>query len=63
MVLSGSDEAGYAICILSTVLDTRALGKEVNEKLNGRGGGKPGSYQGSVKATREQIQDFFEKRT
>lgn len=63
VVCSGTDAEGYAICILSTVLDTRALGKEVNEKLNGRGGGKPGSYQGSVKATRELIHDFFEKRT
>lgn len=62
VVLSGSDEAGYAICILSTVLDTRVLGKEVNERLRGRGGGKPGSYQGSVKATRSQIEDFFTQR-
>ena len=59
VVCSGTDAQGYAICILSTVLDTRALGKEVNEKLNGRGGGKPGSYQGSVKATRSQIEAFF----
>ena len=63
VVCSGSDEAGYALCILSTQLDTRVLGKEVNETLNGRGGGKPGSYQGSVKATRQQIEDFFTKRT
>ena len=59
VVCSGSDEAGYAVCILSTVLDTRQLGKEINEKLSGRGGGKPGSYQGSVKATRGQIEAFF----
>ena len=59
VVCSGSDEAGYALCILSTVLDTRALSKQINEKLNGRGGGKPGSYQGSVKATRSQIEKFF----
>ena len=59
VVCSGSNEAGYALCILSTVLDTRTLGKEINEKLSGRGGGKPGSYQGSVKATRAQIEAFF----
>ena len=63
VVLSGSDDAGYTICILSTDLDVKALGKEVNEKLFGRGGGKPGSYQGSVKATRAQIEDFFIKQT
>jgi len=59
VVCSGSDEAGYTVCILSEVLDVRALGREVNEKLLGRGGGKPGSYQGSVKATRTQIETFF----
>lgn len=63
VVFSGSDEAGYALCILSTVLDTRVLGKEVNETLSGRGGGKPGSYQGSVNADRAQIEAFFAKRT
>ena len=60
VVCSGSDEAGYALCLLSTTLDTRSLGKAVNESLNGRGGGKPGSYQGSVQATREQIEAFFQ---
>jgi len=59
IVLSGSDEAGYAICIISKTEDTRALGKEVNAALNGRGGGKPGAFQGSLKATREQIEAFF----
>lgn len=61
IVCSGSDEAGYALCLLSTILDTRALGKAVNENLNGRGGGKPGSYQGSVQATREEIENFFSR--
>ena len=59
IVLSGSDEAGYAICIISKSADTRELGKAVNAALNGRGGGKPGAFQGSIKATREQIAAFF----
>ena len=59
IVLSGTDEAGYCICIISKTLDTKQLGKEVNAALNGRGGGKPGAYQGSIKATREQIETFF----
>jgi len=59
VVLSGSDEAGYAICIISKTQDTRALGKAVNEKLSGRGGGKPGAFQGSIKATRTQVEEFF----
>ena len=59
IVLSGTDEAGYAICIISKTADTRQLGKTVNEALNGRGGGKPGAYQGSIKASRAQIEEFF----
>ena len=59
IVLSGSDAAGYAICIISKTADTRALGKEVNAALHGHGGGKPGAFQGSIQATREQIEAFF----
>ena len=59
VVLSGTDENGYAICVISKTADTRELGKAVNAALNGRGGGKPGAFQGSLKATREQIEEFF----
>ena len=59
VVYSGSDEAGYSICIISKTEDTRLLGKAVNTALNGRGGGKPGAFQGSLQATKEQIEEFF----
>ena len=59
VVLSGSDGDGYSICILSKTQDTRELGKAVNAALNGRGGGKPGAFQGSVQATRAAIEGFF----
>ena len=59
IVYSGADDAGYSICIISKSVDTRELGKAVNQTLNGRGGGKPGAFQGSVKATRVQIEAFF----
>ena len=59
IVYSGCDATGYSICILSKTQDTRALGKEVNAALNGRGGGRPGAFQGSLKATKEQIEAFF----
>lgn len=39
--------------------DLRALAKEMNAALNGRGGGKPEFVQGSVKASQEQIRKFF----
>jgi len=59
IVYSGTDDAGYSICIISRSVDTRELGKAVNAALNGRGGGKPGAFQGSIKAARSQIEEFF----
>lgn len=61
-VFSGSDESGYGVCLCSKNDDLKQLGKEMNEALQGRGGGKPGFFQGSVKATKDQIEAFFEKR-
>ena len=39
--------------------DLRQFKKEMNETLNGRGGGKPFFVQGSVKASEEEIRQFF----
>ena len=41
--------------------DLRAFTKAMNAALNGRGGGKPFFVQGSVKATKEEIEEFFRK--
>ena len=41
--------------------DFRQFTKEMNAKLNGRGGGKPFFVQGSVQATEEEIRRFFEQ--
>jgi len=59
-VFSGSDETGYSYCLACKVQDLRPLGKEMTAALNGRGGGKPDFQQGSVKATRQEIESFFE---
>lgn len=59
IVYSGSDDAGYSICIISKGVDTRELGKTVNAQLNGRGGGKPGAFQGNLRATKAEIEAFF----
>lgn len=60
-VFSGSDEAGYSVCLVRKQGDVKALGQAMNAALNGRGGGKPGFFQGSVKATESQILAFFGK--
>ena len=39
--------------------DVKALGAAMNQTLCGRGGGKPGFFQGSVRATRTEIEAFF----
>ena len=59
-VFSGSDESGYSYCLATGDGDLRPFGKAMNAALNGRGGGKPNFLQGSVKATRAEIEMFFE---
>ena len=58
-VFSGNDTNGYSFCIISRDTDLRPLGKALTGTLNGRGGGKPECQQGSVKATRAEIEAFF----
>jgi alanyl-tRNA synthetase len=60
-VFSGNDETGYSFCLATREGDLRPFAKEMTASLNGRGGGKPGFIQGSVKASREKIQAFFSK--
>ena len=56
-VLSGDDEAGYSICILGS--DAKDRGVALTKAFPGRGGGKPGTFQGSVQATKDQLLTFF----
>ena len=58
-LFSGKDEDGYNFCLAAREGDLRELGKELTTALNGRGGGKPGFIQGSVKADRQAIEEFF----
>lgn len=56
-VFSGTDETGYNLCILGS--NAKELGLSLTKKFPGRGGGKPGTFQGSIQATREQLQAHF----
>lgn len=56
-VLSGSDETGYTICMLGAGVNE--LGKNLCSQLSARGGGKPGSFQGNLTATRQEIEAFL----
>lgn len=61
-VFSGSDENGYAFCLVTRDGDLRTLGKEMTRALNGRGGGKPIFQQGRVQAKKAEIEAFFAER-
>ena len=60
-VFSGDDENGYKYAITSRNSDVRDIGKALNAALSGRGGGKPDMVQGSVAATKKQIENFWSK--
>lgn len=61
-VFSGSDDAGYAFCLVSRTDDLRQLGKDLTRSLNGRGGGKPDCQQGRLQSPREAIAAFFARK-
>lgn len=56
---SGSEEEGYKYAIGHRGGDLRAFTKQLNQTLNGRGGGKPDFVQGSVRAGKAEIEAFF----
>lgn len=59
VTLSGTDENGYSICIISRTEDAKAIGTEAAKALNGRGGGKKEAFQGNIKASRQEIVAYF----
>jgi len=59
-VFSGSDGTGYKYAVGTAEGDLREFVKALNAALFGRGGGKPNFAQGSVTATRTEIERFFE---
>ena len=59
VTLSGNDVSGFGICIISRTEDAKAIGTAAAAALDGRGGGKREAFQGSVKATRKEIEQYF----
>ncbi len=60
-VFSGSDDRGYTVCLVNMHGTVEQLGAQLRKTLGARGGGKPGAFQGSVPATRAQIEALFDK--
>lgn len=60
-IFFGSDQSGYRYVIASKTTDIRPIAKQLNADCNGKGGGKPEMAQGSLSATREEIQVCLER--
>ncbi|NCB93080.1 MAG: alanyl-tRNA editing protein [Clostridia bacterium] len=61
-VFCGDEKSGYRYVIGEKDGDLRGFVKEMNQRLNGRGGGKPFFVQGSVQASEEEIRAFFQEK-
>lgn len=57
--LCAEDGGYYRYVMASETTDLRAAAKGINAVLFGRGGGAPGMIQGSLHASREQIEEYF----
>lgn len=60
-VFSDNGDGTYKYAMGEKDGNLREFTKEMNQVLNGRGGGKPFFVQGSVSATEEEIRKFFER--
>ena len=58
-VLSGTDEGGYSLCLIGP--GAKETGSALTQQLGGRGGGKPDAFQGSLQATKAQIETFWQE--
>ncbi len=58
-VFAGEDQTWSYALVHSNAEDITPLVKSLNQTLYGRGGGRNGFAQGSVKATKEEIELFF----
>ena len=59
VTLSGNDTDCYSLCIISRTEDARAIGAAAIQVLNGRGGGRKEAFQGSVSASKQEIEQYF----
>ena len=55
LVYSPSETAGGKICLISQEVDTNRLGRHITSALGGKGGGKPGIFQGSVEKSADEV--------
>ena len=54
--LCSESEGRMNICLISQTDDLKELGKELKTRFGARGGGKPGSFQGTCQATVQELE-------
>ncbi len=59
LVFSGDDESGYSYIACSKSADMKLVAQNINNALNGRGGGRETMIQGKVCATADDIKRFI----
>jgi len=60
-VFAGEDSQYAYALVQADAKDISAMVKDMNKVLNGRGGGRNGFAQGSVQASRQEIEAFFKQ--
>jgi len=60
LVLLSGKEGDYKHLTVSRTINLTEIRNDMNQKLNGRGGGKPEALQGSFKASLDEIKKYFE---
>lgn len=55
-------ETGCSLCLISRAGEVKELGTALVKALDGRGGGKGGCFQGSIRANKAQVLGFFRER-
>ena len=58
----GNDECGYHYVLGSKIVDVREISKQLNQKFNGKGGGKPQMVQGSLNGCAKEILELLNSR-
>ncbi len=59
LIFSGDDNSGYSYIACSHTLNMKTVAQNINNALNGRGGGRDTMIQGKVSATSEEIERFI----
>lgn len=58
-VFVGADDSGYQYVLGSRRPDIQEIGKKLNARFQGKGGGRPPMIQGSLKGNEQEIREFL----